>query len=151
MAAGDVISVGIEGAQQSKDLLSRFKWKTAATKWADQIGPKLVDAIKREAPVRSGHLRDSTRVRTEVRGDSVRVVVSADEFYAPYVIHGTPPHMIFPRAAKMLHFQRNGADVFAHRVSHPGTKPNNYPDRAVRKMLGDISAAMAAAVRITNK
>lgn len=146
-----MILFDIQNADKAKSLLERFQWKTASVRWASEVAPKVLDEIKREAPVRTGALRDSTTVRVESRGDRVKLVFSADEPYAPFVIHGTAPHMIFPKSARALHWTTGGADAFATRVSHPGTRPNNYPERGTRKILGDISLKMVEAIRQSTK
>lgn len=47
-----------------------------------------------------------------------------------WVITGSRPHIIEPRVARALHFKMNGHEVFAMRVHHPGTRPNDFPGRA---------------------
>ncbi len=48
-----------------------------------------------------------------------------------FIEGGTRPHVIRPRAARVLAFDVGGRRVFAHRVNHPGTKPK----RVVRDTL----------------
>jgi hypothetical protein len=50
-----------------------------------------------------------------------------------FIQQGTRPHTIVPRRARMLRFYwpRVGRVVFARRVNHPGTKPNQFYQRAL--------------------
>lgn len=146
MATGDLMSFNIDGLNKSEDVIKKFQWKTLSLRWADSVKPKLLSEIKRETPFRTGKLRNNTTVSVVSSSNSVRLVFRADGVpYAPYVIHGTRPHKIVPKSAKVLHWTTNGANVFARSVNHPGNKPNNYPERASRRALGDISKAMAEA------
>jgi len=45
--------------------------------------------------------------------------------YAPFVELGTRPHVIFPKNKKALRFFKDGKEIFAKKVRHPGSKP--YP------------------------
>lgn len=86
----------------------------------------LAERIRAEAPVRSGKLRASIRV--EGGGASLRIMAVG---YAGYVTAGTRPHLIAPRNAKVLRFTAGGQIVYASLVNHPGTKPNDFPRRAL--------------------
>ncbi|GAB6066019.1 hypothetical protein JCM9492_11110 [Aquifex pyrophilus] len=66
---------------------------------------------------RSGFLRSSV-----VAFDN-KVVAGAE--YAPFVEFGTRPHVILPRRKRALRFIKDGKEIFAKRVNHPGSKP--YP------------------------
>ncbi|MDT0387812.1 hypothetical protein [Streptomyces dubilierae] len=53
-----------------------------------------------------------------------------------YVIQGTPPHPIRPRPPKRaLRFTVGGRIVFAAAVNHPGTKPNDFLNKALPAAL----------------
>lgn len=75
-----------------------------------------------EAPVMRGFMRDATT--SEYTGELSGVVYTDDNvFYKPFVVLGTAPHWI-------------GSPVFIFQVGwryigmHPGTDPNDYPERA---------------------
>lgn len=53
--------------------------------------------------------------------DKKQVIANAD--YSAALEYGTKPHVIEPKSAKFLHFKKDGKDVFAKIVHHPGTKP----------------------------
>lgn len=65
------------------------------------------------------------------------------EPYTPYIVGGTRPHTIVPRNARVLHFRAGGADVFAARVNHPGTRPNDFAHRAVVPLLPEIQSSFS--------
>ncbi|WP_234467785.1 hypothetical protein [Streptomyces sp. MBT62] len=48
------------------------------------------------------------------------------------VLDGTRPHIIRPRRARALRFEVGGEVVFAGKVRHPGTRPNDFLARALR-------------------
>lgn len=57
--------------------------------------------------------------------------------YARFVIRGTKPHIIVPRTKRALRFEpERGTVVFAAKVKHPGTAPNNFLLRAAQIELG---------------
>lgn len=58
-------------------------------------------------------------------------ILMVDHPAATYVINGTKPHDIFPVKGKALRFTVGNTVVYSKRVSHPGTKPNNFLWKAV--------------------
>lgn len=128
-------TVGLEGSLPKR----RFAWMTAAAKWADTIGPLVRDEMKAEAPIgkdlRAGRLRSSIRYERHTSGSAVSAEFAAYTPYAGYVVHGTKPHTIRPVAARYLHWKTDGTDHFSKLVHHPGTKANDFPRRAVDRMM----------------
>ena len=55
--------------------------------------------------------------------------------YLGYVIDGTGPHEITPNTRKALRFVGSGGVVFAARVNHPGTRPNDFLNEALPAAL----------------
>lgn len=117
-----------------------WQWHGTASLVAasDRIGPPFRDLLKRAAPVgqapndpRPGRLRDSIRYSRNTTGGAVRMSFTAHVPYAKYVLGGTTPHLIEPRAARALHWFDGGGDRFAMRVHHPGTAPNRFPGKAL--------------------
>lgn len=53
-------------------------------------------------------------------------IVMVDHPAAGFVLNGTKAHPIFPSRKKVLRFTVGGKVVYAKRVDHPGTKPNNF-------------------------
>jgi hypothetical protein len=72
-----------------------------------------------------GTMKQKIHVIPAVGLNPIGIVVS-DHPATTYVLHGTKPHVIRPRARKMLRFEVGGRTVFARVVHHPGTKANNF-------------------------
>jgi hypothetical protein len=134
------------------DMLKRMQWTAAAVDWADAVGPRLADAIRKAAPVgqgpNAGRLADATRYQRTTSVGLVRLEFHADGVpYVPFVLNPTRPHDIVPKAARALHWSPpGGGDFFAKRVHHPGTQGNNYPLRTATSMRGDLVDAFKAAI-----
>lgn len=93
------------------------------------------------SPVRSGKNRASLRMeqsRESTGRYKTGYSVSANMPYSAFISKPTPPHEILPKSAKVLAFQVGGTTVFARRVMHPGTKGNNYLERALYAVAGGI-------------
>jgi hypothetical protein len=135
----------------------KFVWMAASAKWADTVGPVVLDAMKKAAPLgkdqqtsdgqslatrhRPGTLRSSIRFAREASATNTTATWTAYTPYAGFVINGTSPHEIWPVAAKYLHFVQQGVERFvgpkgsqAH-VNHPGTKPNPFNRRVMEEMM----------------
>jgi hypothetical protein len=152
------ITMTISGADSSP--LRRFHWPTAATAWAEEVAPRSREAVKAMSPVgkgalrtggtggKPGALRDSVSCRNEPSEGRMWVVLYSTVPYAPFVIGGTKPHVIQAHArtrggwtgpytgqpgagSHTLHWVSGGTDFFAMKVNHPGTKPDNFPERAI--------------------
>ncbi|GEM_PF-1493659 len=95
----------------------------------------VLQKLKAEAPVRTGRLRQSMVMRSSGSGAGLWGLA-----YGKLLVEGTHPHEIRPKRGRYLVFERGGTLVFARRVSHPGTKANPFPRRAVR----DVQPALRA-------
>ena len=92
--------------------------------------------------VRAGAARHTRYSRTGRLVNSIRLHkvpggfrVFHDQVYAPhapFVLHGTHPHLIKPKDPNgvLRFFTRSGSVVFAKFARHPGTKPDDYIRRA---------------------
>lgn len=79
--------------------------------------------MRNRAPVRSGNLRAMISEKVSKTNFEVASTVP----YTPFVVLGTRAHVIRPVEAGVLHWVTDqGADVFAMRVFHPGTRPNDF-------------------------
>lgn len=108
--------------------------KNATASTLQEAGFKVEDEAKKTAPVDSGYYRNNIGF-----DGKNKVIANAD--YSAALEYGTKPHVIEPKAAKALHFQSDGQDVFAKRVNHPGTKPLAIMRNAalrVQKQVGGI-------------
>lgn len=96
-------------------------------------GQKLLAEALRRCPVGKTHkLRDGLRVTFSGTGAQL----TSDQEYAEYVIKGTRPHVIEAKG-RVLAFDVGGDTVFAARVNHPGTKPNNFAEEALKAAMGE--------------
>lgn len=83
-----------------------------------------------------GSMKNQIRAITGSGANPIGIVV-CDHHAAMFVIHGTPPHPIYPRSpGGVLRFKPKGGGnyVFAKVVHHPGTKPNNFLLKALRSI-----------------
>jgi len=106
----------------------------------DEYGRLVVAAIKDEAPVRTGALRDSADYNiTGANTKDVELHITLGNSQRPEVVvktllFGSLPHEIKPkRPGGVLRFEIGGKTVFAKRVNHPGTKRDPFFNRALRK------------------
>lgn len=81
-----------------------------------ESGFKVEEEAKNTAPVDSGYYRNNIGF-----DGKNKVIANAD--YSADLEYGTKPHVIEPKSAKALHFKKDGKDIFAKIVRHPGTKP----------------------------
>ncbi len=118
---------------------------------SDGIGEIIRGAMVNEAPFKWGDLREGHTV--EDVGPLEKYIYS-DVPHFKFVVEGTAPHDIFPRAAVTYlgHTIRagsgksalfwEGADHPVPMVHHPGTQPNDYPSRALENADGEIDARL---------
>lgn len=61
--------------------------------------------------------------------------------YGRIVIAGSPPHMIYPRRAKALHFwwARESQEVFRKSVRHPGHRPNDFRQKGLQEAFDTMA------------
>lgn len=93
------------------------------------IALELGNELKLEAPVDTGRLRNSIKVFIE--GNKLKIFMVD---YAKFIEFGTLPHVITPNSKKALAF--NG--IVVRKVNHPGTRPNNFIRRTLRRKLPGI-------------
>lgn len=115
---------------------------SAASGLPDAAAGVLVDAVRREAPARSGRLRASIVARGSGAERGVWGIG-----YGQDVARGTRPHLIRPRQAQALVFRVGGRTIFARLVQHPGAPPNDFPRRAVVAASPALRLLLRAAAR----
>lgn len=107
----------------------------ANEKTEQEAGFKIEQYAKESAPANSGFYRNN------IKYDGKNQVVANAE-YSAQLEYGTKPHVIKAKTAKCLHFKgKDGKDVFAKVVNHPGTKPQPIMRNAamrVQKEIGGI-------------
>jgi len=99
-------------------------------------GNEISAAAKVQVGVRTGALKKSINVTHERTAAGQKVLVGSSLSYAYMHHEGTRPRVIVASPGKMLKFSSKGGTVYAHRVRHPGTKPNKYLTGNMRRILG---------------
>lgn len=133
----------------------RGAWSVGASRWAAATRPLVRNALKEKAPVgksasggKGGKFRASITQHTKSMSNSVVLEFGSPMPYTPFIVDGTRPHVIVPRNARVLHFRTAaGADVFARRVNHPGTRPNDFTRRAVLPLLPEVQESFSLIMR----
>lgn len=78
------------------------------------------------------------RIRAQLRrgptGD-FQGIIKVEHPAALFVMNGTRPHVIRPVRAAALRFTVGGRVVYARVVHHPGNKPNDFLQKALRAAL----------------
>ncbi|NWJ46473.1 MAG: hypothetical protein HXX08_11390 [Chloroflexi bacterium] len=134
-----MISFTVDTTQLEKTVL---KVKGKQAKWSKEYLPRLAaliaaDAkyeVQVEAPVRSGVLQRGISTQIKLGATSATINGYSSAPYTRFVIEGTRPHIIRAVNGRVLHWQSGGEDRFAAYVHHPGTKPNDFVERGLRKI-----------------
>lgn len=82
------------------------------------------------APTSPGRSRKVQEAPRRLEG-----VIVCDHPAVRFVLDGTRPHLIRPRRERALRFEIDGRVVFSAYARHPGTRPNNFMARALRRGL----------------
>lgn len=151
------IEIKVEGAKVS---FSRWAFRPVAATWRSRVAPVVLAALKDEAPVykyddpqlsrgqKPGDLKNSIKLDSVGGsvGEGIEMKFISDVPYATYVVTGTRGHEITPTRASMLHWARGGQDFYRAFVNHPGTKPNDFPRRAIEKVQPVIGRELEVVV-----
>ncbi len=98
---------------------------------------KLQAAADKMCPVRTGKLRSTGRKQDGLEGEKPYTDViygrEGETDYLGYVLFGTEAHEIVPhpRPNGRLRFVVGGAVIYAKAVHHPGTRANNFMEKAI--------------------
>lgn len=82
-----------------------------------------------------GSMSRGITTRIEGNGRDLSAVIRSTHPASLWVINGTRPHQIRPVRAQALRFTVGGRVVFAKLVNHPGTKANDFLNKALREAL----------------
>lgn len=104
----------------------------------EEVAESALGAARQLVPVRSGRLSRSLRIEPRGRLERHVVMGGARAPHAPYVEHGTRPHLIRPRRARALRFEVDGEIIYARLVHHPGTSPMEVMARAAEEALKEL-------------
>jgi hypothetical protein len=117
---------------------------------------RLVNLAEEEAPRASGEFASNIRFRTFQDSEGLGFRVTTQQPLGTFIQEGTRPHPIVARRAKALHFFIGGQEFFRTSVKHPGTRPNKFMGKAVRRwkpgarrMLREISTRYTQVLRGT--
>ena len=114
------------------------QWVSYLNEILMQVALQAEGELAKEAPKDTGTLRRSFNVKDD--GILSKSILTNTDYWM-YVVYGTAPHTIRPKKGnKMLHWKNKNGEGYAKKVEHPGTAPNNFPQRAVNKIQsrGDI-------------
>jgi hypothetical protein len=152
-----VAAIKVTARPTFKDLAGQWEKLTAesvAEKRAMMrgLGRRYVVIAKDEAPKKTGGFARGIRFRSFSTGSgvagggvSVGFTVSTPQPLGKWIIEGTKPHEITPkRPGYPLRFfwEKVGKVVYTYRVSHPGTKPNPFIERAKDRWLPESRRAL---------
>ena len=134
------LRVNVKGLPELEARLTRMdeRLRYAPRNVIDQVGRAWLEAMKADAPRRSGRMADSLQFVLGARQATFSTGSFEGVDYTPFVIDGTRPHVILPRRARHLRFVIGGRVIFARRVRHPGTRPNPFPQRALERIFGRV-------------
>lgn len=104
---------------------------------------------KKEAPKDTGDLMRS--ITSMFQGKDG--IVKTDLEYAKHVIYGTSAHTITVKNKKVLSDINSGSTkkkgvVYGTKVRHPGTKPNNFPARALNQIKGELPSIVKKYIKV---
>ena len=74
-------------------------------------------------------------MRQGLRGRVQYVAVGSKLPYAAAHHEGTRSHLITASTGRIMRFNVGGKVVYAQKVNHPGTKPNNYLTVPMRRAV----------------
>ena len=97
---------------------------------AGSAGPAVLAATQKVAMrarvLAPGTMKEHIRAINTSRGASALGIVMCDHPATSFVLHGTPPHVIYAKRGKYLKFEIDGKIMFREKVNHPGYKGNNF-------------------------
>jgi hypothetical protein len=128
-----MFEVYVEGLDRLEARLLRMEQAVARApmRLAEDTARSVLDQERREAPRRTGALAEGLAYRVTGGVSSAEVRFSSRASYTPFVVHGTAPHEIASARGRALFWPGAGHPVAF--VQHPGTKPDDFPDRALEQ------------------
>lgn len=106
--------------------------KSALADLTTKVGNEIVEIATATAPVKTGNYQ------SQITYDGANTV-TAHANYSAAIEYGTAERIIEAKNAKVLHFKKDGQDVFAKRVKHPATAPNPVMRNAAAQTQKEIS------------
>lgn len=101
----------------------------------DRRGRLLRQYARAQVGKKTGRLmrKITSQVKLDARG--LYALVGSNDPISLLHHEGSKPHEIRPRRARALKFVHRGRIRYAHRVYHPGTKPNRYLTDNLRRVV----------------
>ena len=129
----------------------KFDWPAASASWAKTVTPAALSLMRAHAPFRTGAMRQGIHSRLEPGPGRMWVVLYSTSSYTPFALGGTRAHTIVPRRVggtlRWVANSGHGPVRFAKLVHHPGTKPNDFPKRAIDPVTPMIVQRFVEAVK----
>lgn len=150
MAAGVAASADLVSLARDLAYAANIGINKAASDVLINAGNKLVSEAQLRAPVKTGALRGSIRMRVI---SPTHVIVGPNVDYAAYQEYGTGSRGEFPSSVyvikpktgkRVLSFTVNGRRVYTTKVQHPGVRPKRYMRNALQATLGPALAKQLA-------
>ncbi len=140
------------GLKDDAKAFRSFNWTRLAVAFADEWGPRILAALRAEAPVAagadSGRLRDRLQFQRRTTVGSMTMLFTDDVPYFDYVIKGTTGGQIIkPVAARALHWSNAGSDYFAKSVVRGDTPANDFPSRVWDRMAEEVQNGFRDKIR----
>jgi len=128
------VTIEVVGLDEILQRLEIMQWSLgqAPRKIVQDFAKIAKEAMQHEAPERTGALKRGIRYRTFGSVESAYARFYDEEEYAFFVIEGTRPHDIYPREKQALFWP--GAEHPVPFVHHPGTRADDFPERAMREL-----------------
>ena len=98
-------------------------------------GIKVYAGAVLQVGVDTGRMRDRIRIDRGFDSYGSYVEIVSDDPITMMHHEGTRPHTIVPNQHKAMRFVKGGQAVFAHKVLHPGTRPNRFLTDNLRRAL----------------
>ena len=111
------------------------------------LGRRFKELAQDEAPKRTGEFADTIFFRTYVSGNVVGFTAGGRQPLSDWIRFGTRPHPIVGNPLLAFFWERVGEFVIVHSVQHPGTKPNDYLQRAHDRWLPEARSELDALAR----
>jgi HK97 gp10 family phage protein len=136
-----MFSIEIKGLEELKNGFKKSPEIVGAIleKSTLEAGGKILLTEKEEAPVKTSNLRR----KIEMEYKPIQVSITPKTKYAEFVVFGTKPHIILP---KSIGYKGHKGGLYWkgqlhswNKVSHPGTKKNNFVERTINKVEGDVN------------
>lgn len=100
-----------------------------------RIGLKIYAGAMVMSGLRTGDLRKRMYIAHRRVGAFQEVTVGSKSKHAYLHHEGTKPHQILPANGRVIRLNIGGRVVYAHKVAHPGTKPNPYLTVPMRRAV----------------